>query len=605
MRKILWMTILVLAGAAPLFAQMPTIGSLVNPPAFQKYAAPVSSRLAFLASDKGKQFLLQAPSPMARKLLQRYHGAAAAAQWDKTPHQYMNYGAPSGARSLGNSPNVATAMAVLPRAAVTRCSATRFNLEPAANALPQNEQSIDFKFQGGSTTAADMAVEVSNDFRGFFLSPAVFSPSISGYYVEDTAGCAPRYEGGTPPIPDPLFSGNDLIGAGDPIINFDPNHDAWFYSSIYESPFDDGAGVFRNTTANLKSANCRSGTQNVLTSTICWANGPVTAGLNAIVADEQTVNFVDKPDSWVDSRTSGTGAGDVYIVDTLFSKVGANIDLTACTNNLSACSASENISPSDFSTQFSDVKTKANGTITVTYGEFYTISTFTRSIFAVDIKYVTCTPNGAPIAPTCSAPVKIATDFAPIVDGLTELDLVRNSTYPTHVETAHGSYVFWEHCGSSSDLPFGENLICPDADIVGSVNTGTGWSAPFAVDTAAGHQIQPWATYDSSADKIVITYQDCDSSTTTRQACRAGYRTITPTGGTTVGAFNALSAYAFPQAEANSGFFDPLFGDYIGASAHNGHYWAGYTDTSRVGIYGFGTKSANESNNNVAAVDNP
>jgi hypothetical protein len=590
---------------AQLFGQSSTqVLNPFNPPAFQKYAAPVSSRIAFLASEQGKQFLLHAPNPIAKKLLQRYHGAAVAAEWDTIPHKYLTQGASSPSTGTQGNGNLLTSSTAL-LTPVSRCAATRFNLESPTNALPQNEESIDFKL-AGATGGGDMAGELANDFRGFFLSPVVWSPSVTGYYFEDASGCTPQFEGGTPPIDDPLSSGNQLIGAGDPIINFDPNHDAWFVSSIYESSFDAGVGVFRNTTTNLKSVNCPNGTHNLDSATTCWEPG--VAGVNAIVADEQTFFFPDKPDSWVDSRTIGTGAGDVYITDTLFG-FGSVIDLIACTNGLTSCSAPEIISGGDTGTQFSDIKTKANGTITITYGNYFTIFTLSGSlIFTVDIKYVSCTPNGAPIAPTCSAPVLVRRDRRTIVDGITELIQVRNNTYPTHVEAAGGSYVFWEHCGANSDLPFGFNFVCPDADIVGSVNTGTGWSAPFAVDTALGHQIQPWATYDSSADKIVIVYQDCDSpSTNQRQACRAGYKTITPTtgGSTTVGLFNALSTYQYPQAEANGGFFGPLFGDYIGASAHQGHFWAGFTDTSRVGTYGFGTRSVNESNNNDVAVDNP
>lgn len=64
-----------------------------------------------------------------------------------------------------------------------------------------------------------------------------------------------------------------------------------------------------------------------------------------------------------------------------------------------------------------------------------------------------------------------------------------------------------------------------------------------------------------------------------------------------------MSSYAFPEAEANRGFLWPLFGDYIGATARNGHLWIGYTDTSRSGSYGYGTQSLHESNNNVVAED--
>jgi len=587
---------LLLVGGQLFGQSSPTALNPSNPPAFQQYAAPVSSRLAFMASEKGKQTLLSSPNSIAKTFLERYWGADVAAQWDTTPHKYLPRESPSPAPFRPQS-NAVPRLGIRLASPTARCAATRFNLEPAANALPQNDESIAFKFGGGSSTLADMAVEVSDDFRGLFLNPAVWSPGISGYDYIDTAGCTPRVEGATPPVPDPLHSGRNLVGAGDPIINYDSNHDAWFYSSLYLSPFEGGIGVFRNTTANLKSANCPSGTHNLTTAASCWPK--------AVIVDERNgSSYLDEPDSWVDTRATGAGAGDVYISDTVFSYAVSTIDLVVCTNTLLSCSSPVTISGADNAAQFSDIKTAANGTITITYGNFYSITTATLPIYAVDIKYVVCTPNGAPYAPTCNGPVLVATDYAPIVDGLASLIGVWNRTHPVHVETSSGSYVFWEHCGSFSDLPSGSNTVCPDADIVGSVNTGAGWSAPFVVDNAYGHQIQPWVTYDSGADKVVIAYQDCDSSGKT--ACRAGYRTITPTtgGSETVSAFNPVSSYAYPQDEANNGFL-PLFGDHIGASAHDGHAWFGFTDTSRLGLYGYGSASINESNNNIAAWDNP
>jgi len=589
---------LLLFGAELLAQSSTKVLNPFNPTAFQKYAAPVSSRLSFMASEKGKQFLLQAPNPIAKTFLARFHGSDAAAQWDNTPHKFLSQGRPSGASARAQGGGTPGSLAP-----TSRCPWTRFNLEAAANAVPQNEESIDF-FKAGATGGGDMAVEVANDFRGFFLPPAKWAPSVSGYYVEDTSGCSPRFEGGTPLLPDPIYATNFLIGGGDPIVNYDPQHDAWFYSSIHESPYDEGIGVWRNTTAGLKA--CAGGTHNLTTSTSCWPTGPASSGFNAIVADEQTFFFDDKPDSWIDTRASGTGHGDVYISDTLFG-FGTNIDLVACTNDLTLCSGSENVSGGDTGVQFSDIKTKSDGTVTITYTNSYVISTFTQPIYAVDIKYVTCSPNGAPSAPTCNWPVLVKTDYAPIVDGLSGLIDVRNSTYPVHVEASGGTYIFWEHCGSYSDLPFGGNFFCPDADIVGTVSTSGGatWGAVFTVDGAYGHQIMPWATYDSGADKIVITYQDCDASGKT--ACRAGYRTITPTtsGSTAVGAFAAISGYTYPTAEANNGDFAPLDGDYVGASAHGNHSWFGFTDTSRAGSYGFGTELDQDSNNSIAAWDNP
>jgi hypothetical protein len=233
----------------------------------------------------------------------------------------------------------------------------------------------------------------------------------------------------------------------------------------------------------------------------------------------------------------------------------------------------------------------------------------------VDIKYVVCKPNDPypPNQPVCSAPVLVATEYQP-VSSLADLSDVRNNTYPVHVERTadNTSFVFWERCASFSNLPFGGtvygDLTCPDADIVGaySTNGGTTWSAPFGVDTTTGHQIMPWAVYDSAQNIISIAYENCNN--TQRDACAAGIRQI-PSGSTTPGAFTALSTAAYPEAEANRPYFEPLFGDYMGAAARgtastpgSSHLWVGYTDTLRLGLYGFGTQSINESNNNAVAI---
>jgi hypothetical protein len=318
---------------------------------------------------------------------------------------------------------------------------------------------------------------------------------------------------------------------------------------------------------------------------------------------------VDWPDSWVDPRTTGTGAGDVYITDTVLAGGGSSIDLTACANDLSTCSSSITISGSDSDAQFSDVKTRADGTITITYGNYSTEETPStyNYINKVDIKYVVCTPNGALTPPSCSAPALVATEEQP-VSRLAELTDVNNNTYPVHVERTKDGYtfVFWERCASLSDLPFGGALghgaTCPDADIVGaySTNEGETWT-PINVDKTPGHQIMPWAAYDADRDVISIAYQDCNFPDT-KQACRVVYQQI-PSGYTATSGLVALTSYSYPEDEANRPFFEPLFGDHIGATAWNGHLWVGYTDTLRLGLYGYGTQPLHEANNNVAAED--
>jgi hypothetical protein len=126
------------------------------------------------------------------------------------------------------------------------------------------------------------------------------------------------------------------------------------------------------------------------------------------------------------------------------------------------------------------------------------------------------------------------------------------------------------------------------------------WTAPFAVDNTFGHHFMPVSLLRRVLNNIKIAYETCINNF--RNACAAAFREITG-GSTTVGGVVTLSSTAFPEAEANRSFFQPLDGDYIGLSAHNGHAWFGYADTLRSGTYGFGTVFNPESNNNIAAQD--
>jgi hypothetical protein len=590
-----------------------------NPPAFQKYAAPVSGRIAFFASENGKQFLLHSPNPMAKTFLTRFWGSAVASQWDTTPHApYRTPGPPSPASSKPQAP-LASILAT-----TSRCAQTRFNLEPATNALPQNEPAIDFKI-GAGPGGTDQVGEGAQDLRGFFLSPASWSPSASGYYFGTTGVCTPQFEGGTPPIRDPLSTqpNNFLIGFADPNLIYDSNHDTWTYASIYLSSSSEGVGLLRNTNSRLTNTSfCPNGTHNLAATQNCWL-----ASLGTNVADEQTdvsISFADKPNMAIDTRASGTGAGDVYVTDTLFLPGPSVINLTACTNTLSACSTAETISGSDSSTQFSDVKTYPNtsasaGTISVTYAQFNLIATFTTIIPEVDIKYVECTPMGAPIAPTCGPPTLVASEFQPQSGLLAGMTDVRNSTYPVHVVRNDGTiFVFWERCAVFPSLPFGVGPLasgvssCPDTDILYafSTNKGATWTGPLPVDIGYGHQIQPWVDYDPTQDIVSLVYNNCNN--TARNFCSFKIQQIA-SGSTAIAPLPPPVAplTTVPESDANRPFFQPLYGDYIGIQAHScptclsggprRTLWIAGTDTLRQGSYNGAL--VNESNNNVFSFD--
>src|ERR1700680_3564914 len=83
---------------------------------------------------------------------------------------------------------------------------TKFNLEPAANAVPQQFETVDF-IPNRIATGHDLVVTGAFDSRGATFAPpgsgsAHWDGSVGGYYVgrASAAGCQPVFEGGLPPI---------------------------------------------------------------------------------------------------------------------------------------------------------------------------------------------------------------------------------------------------------------------------------------------------------------------------------------------------------------------------------------------------------------------
>ena len=156
--------------------------------------------------------------------------------------------------------------------------------------------------------------------------------------------------------------------------------------------------------------------------------------------------LLDRPDIGVDRRTTGTGAGDVYVTYTHFFGYypTTQIELIACKNNFASasdCSPPQVISGIDTKTQFSNVSVRSNGTVTVTYVDVDSTTTQSgKSLQFFNIKYVSCTPNGAPSSPTCNSPVLVTSEYQPLAIGSTLTDnSFRIATYPKHVERADGT----------------------------------------------------------------------------------------------------------------------------------------------------------------------
>ncbi|PYV32423.1 MAG: hypothetical protein DMG09_24320 [Acidobacteria bacterium] len=400
-RWIVILTLLFLGVFLPLRSQpqsrIPVDGGEVNPsnpPRFKGFRASPSSIVRFYFSEAGKRFLMGSPNPKMRDMgrLVVGNGSFRASSTAQPPF---------GVRVPSFDPGVISPVC----SAISGC---KFNLELPTNALPQNEESVDF-IRGGGLGGEDLIVQGANDYRvGFFGTPG----GLTGYYVSRDTDGTPEFEGGLPALPDPLEPGDILIGKGDPVIAADPSRGAVFAADLRFDESTTGIGVFRTTTAKLNSGlagDCPDGPHTEAQAAGCWPTKRiVNAQPSQFFNPLNFLFFEDKPHLAVDERDDGpVGAGNVYVTGTEFSSSlsASRIWLVACNNALTACSAPVVISGSDTASQFSHVAVRPDGGVTVTYVDVTSDapSPFVPPYFyqVFNIKYVRCDPAAAPATPSC------------------------------------------------------------------------------------------------------------------------------------------------------------------------------------------------------------
>ena len=398
----------------------------------------------------------------------------------------------------------------------------KFNLEPSAHAVPQQLQAVDF-IPNGVGLNLDLVVGGAYDFRGAGLgSPApkgvTWDGSVSGYYVHRsmTADCSAQFEGGLPPI---VSAGTTYLGNGGVAIAADPARDAFFVSDLRFGSTNNvsAVGLFRASVATLRNVTlCPNGTHTAAQATSCWEATP------AVVLDPNPPGgftaSLDFPSLAVDERanSAGVGAGDVYVAFEKFSVASGGITLIACTNTTLSCSTpiivSDSSDPIGASVD-AHVAVRPDGNITVTYVDQDSPPMDT-------IKFVMCTPSGAPSAPVCSAPTIVAKENqalgAGIFGSLSGLNLpvftaARHSDRLEADGKTTTSFVVWDRCKTVfSFINSGPGTYpnCLDAQVVVSSSSDGGktWSTPVAVNTTAGHQFFPWISTDASTGTVNIVY---------------------------------------------------------------------------------------------------
>ncbi|HET9409567.1 MAG TPA: hypothetical protein VFO39_20165 [Candidatus Sulfotelmatobacter sp.] len=504
-------------------------------------------------------------------------------------------------------------------AATVHCGATlgtRFNLEPAASAVPQEMESLDF-IPNRVALNEDLVVAGAFDSRGTtFAQPSTrtnWDGSVSGYYVRRaaTTSCAPQFEGGLPAF---TANGNSFSSNGGVVIAADPARDAFFAVDLRYSPGLGGfsaIGLFRASSATLLNATlCPNGTHTTAQATSCWMAthpaiiGPTpSGGIN---------NADDYPSLAVDERptTAGKGAGNVYVA--YVGSIGngiVGVELVACTNATLSCSKPVTVSAVGESVFFSgasngNVQVRPDGKITVTY-----MDQTSNTDAAVElVQFVSCTPAGAPTAPVCTAPTTVATEkqsFGTFVNNqaLSSQNMLAytNSRHAHRLE-ADGktitTFVVWDRCAEYFTFVGGLGTngisLCLNADVVMSTSTndGASWSAVTGVNTGGGHQFFPSISTDASTGTVNIAYYNTGHDPLHKRIV-VSLNQIAP-GTTTVGAPILLTTTPIPwDADPNQSAL-PLddFDFHFGIKARGmgtagfSRVYASFTSTGdRFGIY--------------------
>lgn len=588
----------------------PAMHRYQNPKPFDNFAAPVSSTIAFLFSQRGQSMLKASPHPIAPFLLRL--GGVETTGTGTAPGPVLP------ARSIIPNPREALVpIGILPQPNITPLAApvvnascgttagTKFNLEPATGtppapfALPQNEQTVD-AIVGAGTPGADLVVEGANDYRGFF---GALGSSVTGYYVLRTgAGCAPQFEGGAPTLPDPLHAGLILFGGGDPVVRRDAARGAFFEADLRDNGSTTAIAVQRTTVANLNNTvNCPNGTHN--TSAVarnCWPTGVVINPLPLPF----TAFFNDKPHMAVDERSSGTGAGNVYVTFTEFDFLDrfSRILMVSCTNTLLACSAPTIVSDNDVETQFSHVSVRPDGFVTVSYEEFTSAG--------IQIKFVTCTPANAPATPSCNLPTLVTTETQPLLFlGANDFRVATYAKHDHRINSSNGNietFVVWERC----HVPASAQVLgsCPKSDVVVSESVNGGpFFAPALVDPAGKDQFFSWINVDRASGTVNITYYTAESDYYSH-FLQVKLAQIAPGGVAPEAIASRLLLQAARTDPASDLFFvDFFYGDYIGvigvADAGNTVHRAYVGYTYNFGLATYGGVAHGEQNNYLTRVD--
>jgi hypothetical protein len=236
------------------------------------------------------------------------------------------------------------------------------------------------------------------------------------------------------------------------------------------------------------------------------------------------------------------------------------------------------------------VQTRQDGVITISYWTF--TQPFGSQPNPIDIKFVTCQPQGAPKAPVCSAPALVTTSDVPGLFALGDSGF-HDSLFPKHANRAEAggttftTFLVFDRCRSIIGSPALATPVCSKIDVVvtSSTDGGVSWSTPISMEPGAGHQFFGAIRNDTSTNTVNIAYYSTQDDQFLQRA-KVRLRQIA-VGSTAVGPSNILTASSTdPDAgvqdliePGGEGFID--FGDRLGLAAAG----TGATGQSKVYVH--------------------
>jgi hypothetical protein len=464
------------------FSLQGNVGQLHVPPQAQHLR---SSVYRYLASDEGRAWMQISGNPKSKALNLRFGEPSAAA----LAHAQVLL------RQMSTQLRRAGAASAAQAGPCNASPGVRFNLEPRVNAVLQNEPTADFILNGAGT-GADLIVQTANDARGNLPPGSAWDGSLSGYYVHTspsvstTVDCSVQFEGGLP-------SFNNTLGLGATSVVADPVRGAFFAA---DNRFLDGGAIFRAAAADLLNpAKCPNGTHTEAQAESCWMQTPP-------VQVAPTFQEGIYPILAVDERTSGTGAGDVYLVGE-----GPSVFIVACTNLLK-CSSMQTIDTDDnYNNPF--VQVRPDGLITISYMQ----SISGQSLFNQTIDFVTCTPAGAPNPPVCSKPTTVAMVTAILLGGAAPQGappIGFSYTQHTNRQESNGTFttfLVYDDCTNLYTAPPPPNdpltyCVASRVHMTFSTDNGQTWSTPVSVDNQDGFHFFPTITNDASTGTVTVAH---------------------------------------------------------------------------------------------------